>query len=110
MSRSGQNAKRLKHAVIRVENQPYRATSNRRMPRPGPGMFLAITTSSITARSGTTPGSGTVSPVDYDETSLSTDSDSVDVLNFSSGTAISSGKYCVVAALSGGNWIISVEC
>ena len=109
MSHALNNARRLKAAVQRVEAQPYNDATSRRPPRFGPGMFLAITTSSITARSGTTPGSGTVSPVTYDGTSMSTGSDSIAVKNFST-TAGSTGKYCVVAALAGANWVISIEC
>lgn len=111
MSRSSHNAKRLKQAVIRLEGQPYKTASKRRAPRFGPGLFLAITTSTISARSTTTPGAGTVAPVTYDGTSLNTGTDSINVLQFSgSSTTIASGKYCVVAELSGGNFIISVEC
>lgn len=77
------------------------------------GAQLAITDGTITARSSVTPGTGTVFYVDYDGTSLNTDTtETVNVLNFSSTTGgIDSSVYVWITQDSSGNWwITSVDC
>ncbi len=76
------------------------------------GAQLAITDGTITARSGTTPGEGTVFRVSYDGTDLVTDAETLDVLNFSSTTAgIPTGIYCWIEQDPQSNWwITSVDC
>jgi hypothetical protein len=71
---------------------------------------LAKTSSAITARAGTTAGTGTVIYQDFDGTDLAAaDATDVDVFNFS-GTAIATGLYCVVTEFSGYLFVTSVEC
>lgn len=80
-----------------------------------PGKYVgypAITTSSISARSGATPGSGTVTLYLLSTAGAltATGTTSVTVYSYAS-TAISSGKYCwVVQDPNGEWWVISVEC
>lgn len=78
--------------------------------RSAAGSFLAMTSSAITARSGTTAGTGTVTLQDFDGTvfAASTDPDET-VFNFS-GTAIATGKYCVVTDFGGSLFVTAVEC
>lgn len=74
--------------------------------------YPAITTSSISARSGSTPGSGTVTLylLDTSQALAATSTTGVTVYSYSSA-AISSGKYCwVVQDPNGEWWVISVEC
>lgn len=72
---------------------------------------IGKTSSTISARSSTTAGSGTVTPQSFDGTDLADDGDDVDVFNFS-GTSIDSGKYCwyMEDESSGEYFIIAVEC
>ncbi len=73
---------------------------------------LAITDGTITARSGTTPGTGTVFDVYYDGSVLVTDTTTKTVLSYSSTTGgIATGVYCWIVQDDDGNWwIISVDC
>ena len=72
---------------------------------------LALTSSTITARSGTTAGSGTVTPQTFDGTSISGAGQDVTVYLFSASASIASGKYCWIDQDAGGYWwIIAVEC
>lgn len=80
-----------------------------------PNRYVAITTTTITVRSGSTPGAGTVKLQLYSEPSNAwVDSGCfVDVLYFSSSPVggIASGKYCWVEQDCDGNYVIvSVEC
>ncbi len=73
--------------------------------------YVAKTTSTITARSGSTAGSGTVQLQDFDGTSYSDAAESPLTVYLFSATSISSGKYCWVAPDPGGWWhVVSVEC
>lgn len=74
---------------------------------------LAITHGSITARVTSTPGTGSVYFVNYDGTSLSTDtSHDIPVLNFSSTSGgISTGVYVWVTQGPGSEyWITAIDC
>ena len=75
---------------------------------------VGITSSTISARSGLTPGSGTVDRYSYDEDSgdLVDDEQSEDVLNFSSTTdGIASGTYVWIEQDGLGFWwITAVDC
>ncbi len=75
-------------------------------------LYVAKTTSSITARSGDTPGTGTVSLQSYStsDNALADMSLSRDVFNFSGGDPIDSGLYCIVIQIAGVYWLASVEC
>ena len=76
----------------------------------GGGPQIALSSSSITARSGTTLGSGTVTPYQIDGTTLAaTGADDYTVYNFS-GTAIATAKYLVVTVINGVKVVTSVEC
>ncbi len=73
---------------------------------------LAKTSSSITARSGTTAGSGTATLQDFDGASFSAAKDppaDETVFNFS-GTAIDTGKYVMLTAWQGAWFVTAVEC
>lgn len=75
--------------------------------------WLGKTTSTITARSGTTPGSGTVALQTLSGGSIVADPSGTTVTanQFSaSATTIASGKYCTVAWFSGAWWVVSAEC
>ena len=71
---------------------------------------MAKTSSAITARSGTTAGTGTVTLQDFDDTDFNdSDDPDEDVFNFSA-TAIDAGLYCVVTDFGGNLFVTSVEC
>lgn len=73
---------------------------------------LAITSSSITARAGTTAGTGTATIQDFDGTDFSATVDPADdetVFNFS-GTAIDTGKYVMLTFWQDAWFVTAVEC
>jgi len=78
----------------------------------GGGAQLAITDGSISARSGTTPGSGTVFDVSYNGTVLVTATTTKTVGNFSSTTGgIPTGTYVWIEQdPQGAWWITAVDC
>ncbi len=73
---------------------------------------LAVTDGAITARSGTTAGTGTVFLTTFDGTDITTTAETLDVFNFSSTTGgIATGTYVWVQQDDGGNyWITAVDC
>lgn len=79
----------------------------------GQAMTLALTSSAITARSGTTAGTGTATPKKFDGTTISSTGEAdLTVYNFSAATGgIASGLYVWLAADPDGYyWVTSVEC
>lgn len=78
--------------------------------------YLGVATSNFAARSGTTPGTGTVDLYWYDGTVLAATGKSVNAVNVSSttmtsGNSIDSGMYCWVAKDAYGTWYVSpLEC
>jgi len=76
---------------------------------------VGVASGDITPRSGTTPGTGTVSVKRYDGTNLIASHD-VDVLNASAdtmtgGAGITSGKYVWIGEDADGNlWVAPLEC
>jgi hypothetical protein len=77
------------------------------------GVFIAVTSSTITARSGSTPGSGTATLQTWNGTVLAALSGVPDytVYNISSSAGgIASGKYCILLRIAGAYWIITAEC
>lgn len=71
----------------------------------------AVTSSTITARSGTTPGTGTVTPLWYNGSALANDGSDLTVLFYSASASIGSGKYCWIQQDQRGIWwLISAEC
>lgn len=74
------------------------------------GMTVALvhTTSSITARSGTTPGTGSAKVVNWNGTALS-DGSTITLRNVS-GTAGATGKYGLAVQLSNVWWLLTLEC
>ncbi len=114
-------AERTRDAVIRVEREVY-GGDPRRGRRPvltGDGLQRAYTDGTISARVGTTPGTGGVFIVIYDGSVYQIQNGSGGnptitqaVLNFSSTTGgIPSGTYCWIGLASDGQWeIISVDC
>lgn len=79
---------------------------------PGASGQLAITSSSITARSGTTPGTGTVTPLEYNGNTMgNTGADDLTVYLYATGNGINSAAYCWIEMDSSGYWwIVSAEC
>ncbi len=79
----------------------------------GGGIGSVALSNGITARVGTTPGTGTARFYSYDVTTDKLVDQGVDqnpVKNFSA-TAIGSGKYCWIEPDSGGTWfVVSAEC
>lgn len=72
---------------------------------------IGTTSTAITARSGTGPGSGSVVLQAFDGTNLSATPETVTAYLFSAATGgIASGKYCVVARILGYWWIVAAEC
>ena len=73
--------------------------------------FAGLTSGAISARSGSTPGTGTVELYALDTSNnLADQNTSLPVFNFSSG-AIASGKYCWIEEdLDNHFWVISAEC
>jgi hypothetical protein len=107
------NGRRLVSTIQRVEQDVYDYLPERRPPRlPGASLSVALTTTTITARSGTTPGGGSVKLQKYDGSVLSdATGTTVFVHNYSSAAAgIASGKYCLVAQSWGAWWVVSTEC
>lgn len=79
--------------------------------------YIAKTTSVITARVGTTPGTGTVKQWILDPYSgaggtLIDTTNEISVFSYSSAAGgIASGKYCYIEQdMSGNWWVISAEC
>jgi hypothetical protein len=79
--------------------------------------YLAVATSNFAARSGTTPGTGTVDLYWFDGTNLAATGDSLaDVVNVStttmtSGNSIDSGMYCWVYKDAFSTWYVApLEC
>ena len=79
--------------------------------------YLAVATSNFAARSGTTPGTGTVDLYWFDGSAITATGDSLaDVVNVSSttmtsGNSIDTGMYCWVVQDAFGTWYISpLEC
>jgi hypothetical protein len=70
--------------------------------------FLIKTTGTITARSGTTPGSGSAQVVTGTSSSLSTGA-TITLYNWA-GASIATGKYGTAASIGGLSWVVSIEC
>ena len=70
---------------------------------------IGLTTTTISARSGTTPGSGLVAIQKFSGGTLS-DSGTIVTAYSYNGTAIGSGKYCTLTQLFGVWWIAPAEC
>lgn len=74
-------------------------------------VYIAVTDGTITARSGSTPGTGNVTLQTWNGTALASLGIDKPVFNFSSTTGgIPTGKYCVILRICGSYWIISTEC
>jgi len=74
----------------------------------GAGLAIIKTTSSITARSSTTPGTGSATLVTWNGTALGTGA--TITLRHISATSAASGKYGFAVMLFGLYWLVSVEC
>jgi len=81
-----------------------------------PGMlfevYIGITSTAITARSGSTPGSGRVAIQTWNGVVLQPlATDAVIAFNISSNPAgIAGGKYCIILKIAGSYFIITSEC
>lgn len=75
------------------------------------GVYIGITNGTITARSGSTPGSGRVDFQAWNGTTLQSMGTHQTCYNISSSSGgIVTGKYCIVLKISGVYWIITTEC
>lgn len=75
------------------------------------GVFIGKTDGTITARSGSTPGSGNVKIQTWNGTALADLGIDVAVLNISSTTGgIVDAQYCIVLRIMGAYWIITLDC
>lgn len=76
------------------------------------GVYIVVTTSTITARSGNSPGSGTAKLQTWDGSVMADIPGPINftVYNISSSATIASGKYCIVLRISNAYWIITAEC
>lgn len=97
----GQARMRIGHGLTSVDGQPLM------LPAGGPVVRIKTTTS-VTARSGTTPGTGSAALVTWNGTTLDTGV-TITIRNLSA-TAGASGKYGFAALLDGAYWMISLEC
>lgn len=74
-------------------------------------VWIVTTTTTITARSGSTPGSGNADLLTFNGSTLVSIGVNVPILNFSAATGgLPSGTYGVVLKICGKYWIISAEC
>jgi len=73
------------------------------------GAIVVKTSSAITARSGTTAGTGTGTPQVFDGTDWADDGDDIDIISYS-GTEIATDKYGTVVQIDDDYVIVSVEC
>jgi hypothetical protein len=104
------NARRLKATVQRVEQQPYDFASGRRPPRFLLSLQEGTTSGTITARSGATPGSGSVVLDSLDASgNFAATSNTVTAYNFSA-TAINTGKHVFLLSWGGKLWVVTAEC
>lgn len=78
---------------------------------PATGLLAQAGSGGVSARSGTTPGTGQVTIQSYDPTNnITATTTTVDALNFTT-TSIDSGKYCWIAQDENRRWwVIAAEC
>lgn len=70
---------------------------------------LCKTKTTITGRDGTTPGTGTVYLVAYDETELVTSDEELDILNWAAGSG-AANKFGEITWIDGHWWLSALEC
>jgi hypothetical protein len=74
-------------------------------------IYIVVTDGTITARSGTTPGSGTVFTTTWNGSVLTTTTNTFTVYNISSTTGgIATGVYGVMVKIMGSYWLITLDC
>lgn len=73
------------------------------------GIEIAKTKTTITGRSGTTPGTGDVYKVTFDGTNLTVTTTENECRNIAAGS-LSAGKYCFVVKLFAVRWLLVGEC
>jgi hypothetical protein len=75
------------------------------------GAYVGVTDGTITARSGTTPGTGNVTLYGWNGSALVSIGQDVVVWSISSTTGgIPTGTYCIVLRIYDAYWLISVDC
>jgi hypothetical protein len=78
------------------------------------GAYIATASGTITARSGSTPGTGTVVLQTWNGTALAAMTGpgaTWPVKNWNSASGgVASGKYCVILKIYGVYWVINAEC
>jgi hypothetical protein len=110
---SAGDAKRLGKIVKAVERRPLNPPFYRgRYPTGagGSGAFPVVLTSTLTAKSGTTPGTGTGHPQTYDGSVLGTDTGTSLTILSNYSTSIASGKLIWVVAWAGALWLLTADC
>lgn len=75
-------------------------------------VYIALTDGVVSARSGTSPGTGQASLQWFDGTDFIDSGIDFDVLNYSATptAGIPDGKYCVILQIAGAYFIVSAEC
>jgi hypothetical protein len=110
MGFSPDSSRRIAQAVRHVEKSPRRAQIGRAAP---PTIvlpsFLGITTTTITARAGKTPGSGTVQPYFFNGATLVTRGPTVKVYNWTGGV-VDSPKWIEYNWMYGVFWLNGTDC
>jgi hypothetical protein len=104
------DAMRLKRMLQAFERGFQNETPQRPAPRGrGPSVRRAVLTSSLTARAGSTPGTGTAHLRTFNGTTTSDLTESITVRSDFS-TLIASGKVITIVNTDGAWWIISADC
>ena len=103
------NGRRLRSTITRLEQQPYWFVPPMRGPRVPMQLALCHFTTTISARTGTTAGSGSAALVTFDGTNLADSGTTVPVSNFAAAS-IASGKYGVIGSFGNAWFVVSAEC
>lgn len=108
---SPEAARRIIQGTKYVENKARNRVERPTAPRIVPLDKLGITTSSITARSSKTPGSGTVQPYTYDQAAdeLVLTGDEVTVRNWT-GTEVLDDVWIEYRIIDGVLWVVGNDC
>lgn len=75
-------------------------------------VYIAETTTTVSARSGSTPGSGTVQLQTWNGTVLAALSGATPtVYNWNSASGgVATGKFCIILRIAGSYWLLVAEC
>lgn len=105
----GDTARRLGNAVRRVEAMPLSSGSGTRKPIITLVFKIGVLTTSMTARAGLTPGSGTVQPYTFNGTALASSGSTITVYNWT-GSTVTSGTVVNYATMDGYFFLVGNDC